>query len=153
VQTPYAASYGLHLVVRKERGDAPKVMPLEALWWVDEAKQRDVLAAVALRRATMADSDRDRWRWRWRAMIMQPDPIDPAAVARAVEQVRRQQPPPALDRLRFERWTEGRCAQTLRVGSYADEGPTIVHDRSARTHGAGGPADRRGRRRHGPHSD
>lgn len=91
MQTLYAASYSLHLVVRKERGDAPKVMPLEALWWVDEAKQRDVLAAVALRRATMADSDRDRWRWQ--AMIMQPDPIDPAAVARAVEQVRRQQPP------------------------------------------------------------
>ena len=33
---------------------------------------------------------------------------------------------PALDRVRYERWTEGRCAQVLHVGPYADEGPSIV---------------------------
>ena len=49
-------SYGVHFLVRRERGDAPKVMPLEALWWVDEAEQQDVVAAVAIGRATMADS-------------------------------------------------------------------------------------------------
>jgi hypothetical protein len=99
-------------------------MPLEALWWVDEAEQQDVVAAVARGRATMADSARERWRWQ--AMIMQPDPIDAAAVARAVEQVRGKRPSAALDRLRFERWAEGRCAQVLHIGPYADEGPTIV---------------------------
>ena len=124
VQTLYAVSYGVHFLVKKERGDAPKVMPLEALWWVDEAQQQEVVAAVALGRATMADSARERWRWQ--AMIMQPGPVDAAAVARALQRARGKQPPPALDRLRFERWEEGRCAQVLHVGPYAEDGPTIV---------------------------
>ena len=31
----------------------------------------------------------------------------------------------ALSRLRFERWREGRCAQIMHVGPYAEERPTI----------------------------
>jgi hypothetical protein len=50
-------------LLKKTRGDAPRVMPLEAQWWVDDPAEQDVLAAVALGKATMADSDRRRWRW------------------------------------------------------------------------------------------
>jgi hypothetical protein len=73
----YAVSYGAHFLLKKTRGDAPRVMPLEAQWWVDDPAEQDVLAAVALGKATMADSDRRRWRWR--AMIVQADPIDPCS--------------------------------------------------------------------------
>jgi hypothetical protein len=117
-------SYGAHFLARKQRGQAPKVMPLEAQWWVDDPGQQDILAAVALGQATMADTNRDHWRWQ--AMIMQPDPIDADMVAAALAQARAKKPSPGLERLRYRRWAEGRCAQLLHLGPYADEGPSIV---------------------------
>lgn len=123
VQALYAVSYGAHFLAKKAHGEAPKVMPLEALWWVDDPAERDIVTAVAAGRTTMADSDRDLWRWQ--AMIVQPDPIDEDTIRSAVEQARRKGVP-ALDRLRVERWEEGRCAQVLHVGPYAEEAPTIA---------------------------
>ena len=40
---------------------------------------------------------------------------------------------PALAGIRFENFKEGRCAQTLHVGPFSAEGPTIqrVHDHIA----------------------
>ena len=106
-------------------------MPLEAQWWVDDPAEQDVLAAVALGKATMADSDRRRWRWR--AMIVQADPIDPVVITRTREDVRVKKDLPARERLRYERWEEGRCAQVLHLGPYADESQSIVrlHERIA----------------------
>jgi hypothetical protein len=124
LQALYSVSYGAHFLVKKRHGQAPKVMPLEALWWVDDPGQQDILAAVALGQATMADTDRDRWRWQ--AMIMQPDPIDADVVAEALTQAQAKKPSPGLERLGYQRWAEGRCAQLLNVGPYADEGPSIV---------------------------
>lgn len=123
VQALYTVSYGAHFLLKKETGEAPKVMPLEGLWWMDDSEQQDIVMAVALGEATMADTDRDAWHWQ--AMIMQPAPLDEALVARATEQARAKALP-ALDLLRFERWEEGRCAQILHVGPYAEEGPTLV---------------------------
>jgi hypothetical protein len=141
VQALYAVSYGVHFIVKRQRGDAPKVMPLEAQWWVDDPDQQDIVAAVALGKATMADSDRERWQWR--ALVAQPDPVDAAAVETDFEQVRAKKDLPVLDRLRYERWEEGRCAQVLHLGSYADEGPSI-----ARLHAGLAAAGYRPRGRH-----
>jgi len=124
VQALYAVSYGAHFLVKKERGEAPKVMPLEAQWWVDDPDQQDIITAAALGQASIADTDRSRWRWR--AMIVQPEPVGSDDIARAVERARVKQPSPALDRLRFDWWSEGRCAQVLHLGPYAAEGPSIV---------------------------
>lgn len=124
VQALYGVSYAAHFLLKKERGEAPKVMPLEAQWWIDDPAQRHVLLAVARGEATMADTDRDSWCWQ--AMIMQPDPVDAAVVERAVPGVRARHPGPALDRLSYLRWAEGRCAQVLHVGPYAQEGPSLV---------------------------
>ena len=101
VETLFAVSYAAHFVVRRQRGDAPRVMPLEALW----------------------DPPGDD-PWAWRALVVQPPPVDAAVVAEALERARRR-PPPSLDRVRFEHWEEGRCAQLLHVGPYASEGPSI----------------------------
>ena len=120
----YGVSYAAHFLVKRERGDAPRVMPLEAQWWIDDPGQQDVLRAVVRGEAIMADTDRDRWCWQ--AMIMQPDPVDAGVVERALADVRRKKPGPGLDRLRYRRWAEGRCAQVLHVGPYAEEGPSLV---------------------------
>lgn len=124
IQALYSVSYGAHFLLKKQAGQAPRVMPLEALWWADGPGQQDILAAVALGRATMADTDRDRWCWQ--AMIMQPEPIGADLVAAALAQAQEKKPSPGLVRLRYERWAEGRCAQLLHVGPYAAEGPSIA---------------------------
>ena len=119
----YAVSYAARFMLKKERGDAPKVMPLEAQWWVDDPAQWDIINAVARGEATMAETDRDQWQWR--AMIVQAEPIDADLISRAVEQSRKKGLA-ALDRLEYERWTEGLCAQMLHIGPYAEEAPSIV---------------------------
>lgn len=124
LQALYSVSYGAHFLLKKERGEAPRVMPLEALWWVEGAGQQDILAAVALGQATMDETDRDRWQWQ--AMIMQPEPIDAEVIDRALAAARARKPLPGLDRVRYERWAEGLSAQVLHVGPYAAEGPTIA---------------------------
>jgi hypothetical protein len=124
MQALYTVSYGAHFAVKKDRGAAPKVMPLEAQWWVDDPHQQDIVTAVALGQAAMAETDFDLWRWR--AMIVQPDPIDAAVMVSSIEEARAMKELTALERLRYERWEEGSCAQVLHVGPYADEGPTIV---------------------------
>ncbi len=77
VQALYSVSYGAHFRLKKLTGEAPRVMPLEGLWWVDDPAQQDIVAAVARGEVTMAGSDRGSWRWQ--ALIMQPDPIDAGA--------------------------------------------------------------------------
>lgn len=123
LQALYSVSYGAHFLLKKEQGEAPRVMPLEALWWMEDADQMALVAAVAKGEATMADTDRDRWRWQ--AMIMQPAPIDEDTVVRAAEKARAKGLG-ALDDLHFERWEEGRCAQLMHVGAYSEEAPSIV---------------------------
>jgi hypothetical protein len=123
LQALYSVSYGAHFLLKKQLGQAPRVMPLEALWWVDDPDQQHIVAAVAAGQASMADTDRDAWRWQ--AMIMQPDPVDADLVAAAVAQARERKPSAGLERLRYVRWSEGRCAQLLHVGPYAEEAPSI----------------------------
>jgi hypothetical protein len=123
VQALYTVSYGARFLLKKERGDAPPTMPLEAQWWVDDPAHHDILAAVALGTATMADTDRTQWQWR--AMIVQPEPIDIGLIAQAVERARTKALP-ALRTLRYERWEESRCAQVLHIGPYSAESPSIM---------------------------
>jgi hypothetical protein len=128
IQALYSVSYGAHFLLKKELGQAPRVMPLEALWWVVDPGQQDIFTAVARGQAAVADSDRARWRWQ--AMIMQPAPVDAEVIARALAQARAKKPLPGLERIRYLRWAEGLSAQLLHLGPYADEGPSIarLHD-------------------------
>jgi hypothetical protein len=119
----YSVSYGAHFLLKRERGEAPHVMPLEGLWWVEDPRLRAIVESVAAGTGTLNGVDRDRWHWQ--AMIMQPDPIDKSLVARAIEQARAKNVP-ALDRLSYRRWREGPSAQLLHIGPYADEAPSVA---------------------------
>ena len=119
VQALYSVSYGAHFRLKKLSGEAPRVMPLEGLWWVDDPAQQDIVAAVARGEVTMAGSDRGSWRWQ--ALIMQPDPIDTELIAAATAETASKKDLPGLARLEYIRWAEGRCAQLLHIGPYAAE--------------------------------
>jgi hypothetical protein len=86
------------------------VMPLEGLWW-----SRDM---ASFRRG-------DKSRWLWTAMILQPSFITRAEVIDAVAAAQKKHPSAGLRHLRFESFAEGRAAQLMHIGPYADEGPNI----------------------------
>ena len=124
VQALYSVSYGARFRLKKLTGEAPRVMPLEGLWWVDDPAQQDIVAAVARGEVTMAGSDRGSWRWQ--ALIMQPDPVDAELIAAATAEAAGKKDLPGLARLEYIRWAEGRCAQLLHIGPYAAEAPSIA---------------------------
>lgn len=91
------------------------VMPLEGLWWMaDDAPY----------------SPTEREHWAWTMQIRQPDDVTVEQFAEAREQVSRKKGLPNLPALRLEERHEGSAAQTMHLGPYADEAPTItlLHD-------------------------
>jgi hypothetical protein len=116
VEALFSVSYAAKFMVKK--GPAAidyAVMPLEGLWWSD-----DMASFV----------ENDRTKWQWTMMILQPDFVDESLLRDALADVKRKKGLDTVDALRIERFTEGPCAQTLHVGPFTAEGPTIqrVHD-------------------------
>lgn len=111
IEALFSVSYTAKFMVKKgPQGIDYGVMPLEGLWWADDMS---------------AFCTGDKAKWKWTAMIMQPDFVSDETIQAAITEVRRKKNPPALDRLRLETFTEGRCAQVLHIGPFSDEGPTI----------------------------
>lgn len=108
----FAVSYAIKF--RVKRGPLAVdygVMPLEGLWWADDP---------------LAFASADRRAWQWTAMILQPACVTDALVDEAIAETRRKKALPALEGLRSELFTEGRCAQILHVGPFATEAATIA---------------------------
>lgn len=118
VEALFSVSYTIKFALKKERGLDYVVMPLEGLWWADD------LASF---------SRDDKASWKWTMMIMQPPEASGRMVQAAITSVREKKGLPGLAGIRFETFKEGRCAQTLHVGPFSAEGPTIqrVHDHIA----------------------
>lgn len=111
VEALYSLSYTLKFTLKKSpRAIDYGVMPLEGLWWADDPR---------------AFMQADKSAWKWTAMILQPEFISRANVDAAFEEVRRKKNPEALDRVRFEILHEGDSMQTLYLGPFSEEGPTI----------------------------
>ena len=111
-----AALYGITYTLKfmsKLRVENPidyTVMTLEGLWWVEDGVF-DITNPA---------------NWRYTVMIMQPDHITQEMYQEALAQLRKKKPGPALDLLRFERFHEGLCIQTMHLGPYAEEMQTIA---------------------------
>lgn len=134
LQALYSVSYGAHFALKKASGSAPRVMPLEALWWMEGAGADEAMARLASG-ANGDEAERDRWHWR--AMIMQLPPIAETLIDRAVADATAKKPNPALASVRFERWAEGPSAQILHVGPYSTESASIaVLHRAIAEHGS-----------------
>lgn len=116
VEVLFSVSYTAKFIVKKGPQQIDyAVMPLEGLWWAD-----DMSAFVA----------NDKSQWKWTMMIMQPDFVADEIIAAAIANVKIKKKLPGIDRLRLERFSEGRCAQILHIGPFSEEGPTIerVHE-------------------------
>lgn len=114
VEALFAASYAVRAVARGSLNRVHTVAPLEGLW---SAEDLEVFRT------------RDKSAWDWTMMIAQPEWITPGIVDEALATARSKQLP-ALDRLRFTHFTEGRSVQILHIGSYDDEAPVLarLHD-------------------------
>ncbi|GAA3657368.1 GyrI-like domain-containing protein [Microbacterium marinilacus] len=121
IRSLYPVAYRLKFASRRDLGRDYVVPPLEGLWSADD------MASFT--------TARDKSRWSWTLMILIPEWIDSAAVDAAIAGAADTGPRAA--EVRGERLDEGRCAQTLHVGSFDDEGPVLarMHDEVIPAHG------------------
>jgi hypothetical protein len=109
-----------------------RVGPLEGLWWtLDGAPDLDRI--LGGERAT----------WRWILLIALPDEAADDEIATVLEGARERLASPFAENLRVEPFAEGRVAQLLHLGPYAQERPSIE-----RLHAAIGAAGLQPRGRH-----
>ena len=116
VEALYPVAYALKFAAKRNLGRDFVVMPLEGQWWAEDMSS--------------FTAERDKARWDWTLMIMQPDWIDADMFTAAVAQTGTKGPPARLDDLRLEPLSEGRCVQTLHVGTFDDEADVLarMHD-------------------------
>lgn len=107
----YPVAYKVKFASKQELGRDYVVTPLEGLWWSTD------MAAFA--------AARDKSRWDWTVMLMVPDWITREMFEAAVAKVAAKSPPAGLGRVRLETLAEGRCVQTLHLGSFDDEAETL----------------------------
>lgn len=112
VEALYPVAYKLKFASRRDLGRDYVVPPLEGLWW---AEDMDAFTTA-----------RDKSRWDWTLLLMVPGWIDAELVATAVERAATPRRPARLDDVRVGTLSEGRCVQTLHVGSYDDEADVLA---------------------------
>lgn len=111
IEALFSVSYTLKFMIKKSVMEIDYgVMPLEGLWWADEMNDFMTL---------------DKTRWKWTSMILQPGFITETHFREALEKVAAKKKLPALEKIRFENFEEGKCVQVLHTGPFAAEGPVI----------------------------
>ncbi len=113
VSALYAAAASIS-AARHRAGIAMHPGPLEGLWWTVSGEEAVLPGAIE-----------ERAGWHWRLMIEAPPDADAEEVEAAVSSAAETHPHRGLERIRLIRFSEGRCAQILHRGPYADELPTL----------------------------
>ncbi|MGD2104318.1 MAG: GyrI-like domain-containing protein [Anaerolineae bacterium] len=112
VDALYSVAYAIKFMLKDDaETDDYVVPPLEGLWWVEDMSQFSL-------------DDKDAWSWTM--MIMQPSWVTAEIAEEACVETERKKDLPAVSRLRFAPYHEGLSIQTLYVGPYDEEGPTIA---------------------------
>ena len=112
----FAVSYTVKFKIKKgEMALDYGVMPLEGLWWADDMSKFSI---------------HDKSNWKWTLMIMQPDFVTREMIEASVSEVTKKKNPAAISKIRFESFSEGRCAQILHIGPFSEERPNIekIHE-------------------------
>ena len=111
VEALFSVSYTIKFTIKKSAMAIDYgVLPLEGLWWMDDMTQFN---------------QANKKLWKWTAMIMQPEFVTKETVDKAIKEVEKKKGLPALNKLSFEKFKEGRSAQVMHIGPYAAEEPTI----------------------------
>ncbi len=121
VEALFSLSYAVRAVAKSELGRVHTVGPLEGLWSAEDP------------RAFVAG---DKSAWDWTMMISQPAWITPEIIDTATKKTQHKDLP-ALDRVRFAPYIEGRSVQVLHIGSYDSEASVLarLHDEYLPAHG------------------
>lgn len=122
VEALYPVAYTIKFAIKKALGLDYVVPPLEGLWWAEDMN---------------VFINGERKQWQWTMMIMQPDSVTKAVFEEARQHVKAKKQPAAIEKVTFETLKEGKCAQILHLGPFADEGPTIVRVHNAITEAGG----------------
>ncbi|HEX5510228.1 MAG TPA: GyrI-like domain-containing protein [Actinomycetales bacterium] len=121
VEALYPLAYALKFASKRDLQRDYVVMPLEGLWWAEDMEA--------------FTTARDKSQWDWTLMIMVPDWVDQEMFRAAQQQVASKRAtsqqgttdgPRRLADVRLERLSEGRCVQTLHVGSYDAEADALA---------------------------
>ena len=114
LQSLYSVSYAMKFASKNTLNRDYVVPPLEGLWWADDPA--DFVA-------------RNKDAWKWTMMIMVPDFVT-EKVFEAARKKAGQKLGGLPQTLRLESFCEGACLQTMHIGSYDQEGPTLakLHD-------------------------
>jgi hypothetical protein len=107
----YPLAYTLKFASKLDLDLDYAVMPLEALWWADDMDSFAV--------------SQDKGAWHSTVLMMIPEWITPERVDSAKEKVASKVSAEQIERIRVLDLVEGKSAQTLYIGSYDAEGPTI----------------------------
>lgn len=111
VETLYPVAYSVKFASKNAAGRDYVVPPLEGLWWADDMDTFTVA--------------RDKTRWKWTLLSLVPDWLTDGDCAAAVDRVGARRRPARLGDLRWGTLAEGRCVQTLHVGSFDDEAAVL----------------------------
>ncbi|GGO20730.1 GyrI-like domain-containing protein [Micromonospora parathelypteridis] len=112
IEALYPVAYKLKFASKRSLLRDYVVPPMEGLWWAED------MAAFT--------TARDKSQWDWTLMLMVPDWIDQVMFTAAVEQTGAKNRPARLDDVRLQTLTEGRCVQTLHVGSFDEEADVLA---------------------------
>ena len=112
VQALYGVAFTEKFTLKKAGVADFRVAPLEALWSTGAGTRFAPRAA--------------RSSWRWTAMLLQPPGLTRRRFMDAVAALRARKDPPALGRVRWERYAEGPAVQALHLGPYAEEMGTLA---------------------------
>ena len=111
--TLYALAYTVKFTLKKQNPAKDfKVMMPGGLWW------NHADGTFKLKR---------REDWCWTLFLVLPDFVSAKAIAAARDEIRaKKKPVPGLDKVRLERFREGKSVQIMHIGPYADEPATIA---------------------------
>ena len=111
VSALYAVSYAVKGYRKTTGAGDYVVMPLEGFWSMADD-------------APYAPDERERWVWT--LLIRQPDDLTGEQFTQVRDEARRKRGLAKLADVRLEAFAEGLAAQTLHLGPFADEAPTIA---------------------------
>lgn len=111
VEALFGAAYTLKFMLKKIDPDLDYVVPpLEGLWWADDM-------------SSFMEGDKEKWKWT--LMIMQPESVTGELFQEALRQLEKKKKLPPEPVVRLEEFHEGLSVQTLHIGPYSEEAPTI----------------------------